>query len=83
MAESSDRDVTEIKAKLDVIIRLLAANAISDDRSVKDNALKLSRAGLAPKEIAELLGTTANTVSVSLSTSRKGKKSKANKKTRG
>ena len=82
MVEKSDNDVTEIRSKLDVIIRLLAANSISEDRSIKDNAVALSRSGLTPKEIAEILGTTSNTVSVALSTARKGKKSKATKKAR-
>ncbi len=70
MVEISDKQVNEIKAKLDVMIRLLAASTISDDRSIKDNALVLSRAGLTPREIADMLGTTRNTVSVALSTAR-------------
>jgi DNA-binding CsgD family transcriptional regulator len=42
----------------------------------KDQILALSTAGFGPKEIAELLATTSNTVNVALSTSRKERASK-------
>lgn len=80
MTGTNDTDVAEIKAKLDIIIKLLATNAISDGKSVKDNAVTLSRSGMSSKEIADLLGTTRNTISVALSTAKKPKKPKTKKK---
>ena len=77
MAEEDDQGATAIDAKLGQIIRLLALGAISRDASMKDNAVLLSSAGLAPKQIAELLGTTPNAVSVALSAARRAKKTKA------
>lgn len=41
--------------------------------SQRDLILELNQAGLAPKRIAELLGTTSNTVSVSLNQLKKKK----------
>lgn len=66
----------EISAKLDRVLRLLAVGAIPPDGTDKEKAIALSRAGLAPKEIAELLDTTPNTVSVALSKARRGKRTK-------
>lgn len=45
-------DMARIEAKLDTIIRLLALSVASDNHSLKDRAVRLQRAGLAPKEIA-------------------------------
>ncbi|MEE8200895.1 MAG: helix-turn-helix domain-containing protein [Candidatus Acidoferrales bacterium] len=56
--------------KLDAIIRLLAAS-ILQGRKQRDQLKVLSAAGLTPKEIANLLGTTPNTVSVELYKMRK------------
>jgi DNA-binding NarL/FixJ family response regulator len=75
------RDVKEkvvslahIEAKLDTVIRLLALSAISDHAPLREHAVRLKRAGLAPKEIAALCDTTPNTVSVALSTAKRGKR---------
>jgi DNA-directed RNA polymerase specialized sigma24 family protein len=64
----------EVSEKLDTIIKLLALNIISDDEPLRENALRLQRAGLAPKDIATLCGTTANTVSVLLSNAKRDAK---------
>jgi DNA-binding NarL/FixJ family response regulator len=45
----------------------------------KDSIVDLARIGFQPKEIADLLGTTPNTVSVALSTLKKKTKSVKNK----
>lgn len=58
--------------KLDIIIRLLVFSLIEGKRQ-KEQLLLLSKAGFQPKRIAEMLGTTPNTVRVALSNLRKGK----------
>ncbi|MGA2220672.1 MAG: hypothetical protein ABSH21_02655 [Verrucomicrobiia bacterium] len=66
---------TKTEALLEEAVRLLAILA---KRGMNQTATiaELSNAGFQPKRIAELLGTTANTVSVTLATSRKRKKGK-------
>ena len=61
-----------VLAKLDHLLRV---HAISVTKGMKQNEqiALLNRAGLPPKEIADLLGTTANTVSVALAALRKSK----------
>jgi DNA-directed RNA polymerase specialized sigma24 family protein len=56
--------------KIDLLTRLLAVQLVNG-RNQMDQIRLLSIAGMGPKEIAELLGTTANTVNVALSTLRK------------
>ena len=60
----------QIAVKLDTLIRLVAVGVCGDRPQVEKIAM-LSGAGLQPKAIAEILGTTPNTVSVSLSNLRK------------
>ena len=74
MPNEAIRDVADINRKLDRIVRLLALSVVSQVGSMKDKAIQLNRVGLAPKEIADLLGTTPNTVSVALSAARRSKK---------
>ncbi|GMU83075.1 MAG: hypothetical protein AMXMBFR47_29460 [Planctomycetota bacterium] len=71
---SKDADVHRLEAKLDVLIRLIALSVTSEDEPLKDRAVRLQRAGLAPKDIAALFGTTSNTVSVALSTAKRASK---------
>lgn len=66
----------EILEKLDILIRLQAAALTSTMESSKDKILFLSAAGLRPTLIADILGTTANNVNVTLSKSRKPSKAK-------
>lgn len=66
----------EILEKLDILIRLQAAALTSTMESSKDKILFLSAAGLRPTLIADILGTTANNVNVTLSKSRKPSKVK-------
>lgn len=70
----ADRDREVIVAKLTTIIKLLAVS-LAEGKTQTEKIRILSTAGLAPKEIAEILGTTPNTVRVALSGLRKrGKK---------
>ncbi len=61
----------EILDKLDILIKLQAAALVATMESSKDKIIFLSKAGLRPTLIAEIVGTTANHVNVTLSTARK------------
>jgi DNA-binding CsgD family transcriptional regulator len=63
----------EVASKLDVLIRLIAIGLCAD-KSQKEKIQLLDSAGLAPKQIAEILNTTPNTVSVALVGLRKERK---------
>lgn len=73
-----EKQFKELSAKLDKIIKLLAVQSIGDAKG-RDAIRKLSVAGFPPKDIAELIGTTSNTVSVALA-SMKIKRGKKNAK---
>ncbi|MHA1227862.1 MAG: hypothetical protein ACTSPV_14035 [Candidatus Hodarchaeales archaeon] len=64
-------DYEEIVERLDLIIKLLAMNIMSGEGTQKDKIIQLGKIGLQPKEIANILNTTSNTVSVTLSGARK------------
>jgi DNA-binding CsgD family transcriptional regulator len=65
----------EILERLDQIFKMLAIVATGDLRQ-RDRIALFSKVGLSPKQIAELLGTSSNTVRVELVSIRKnlGKK---------
>lgn len=70
----NDALANQVIEKLDTLVRLQAA-ALSDRfKTAKDKILFLSGAGLAPKLIADILGTTPNFVNVTLSKARKARK---------
>jgi DNA-directed RNA polymerase specialized sigma24 family protein len=60
--------------KLDTLIRLQARIAVGHLDTQKQKILFLSSAGLQPKEIGDILGVSANSVSVVLSQARKAAK---------
>jgi DNA-directed RNA polymerase specialized sigma24 family protein len=62
MASARDEMVV---GKLDSILRLLAVVATKDMRQ-RDQIALLDRAGLPPRDIADVLGTSSNTVRVEL-----------------
>ncbi|MBN1398663.1 MAG: hypothetical protein JXA06_11585 [Bacteroidetes bacterium] len=62
MDEAIQRDILN---ELRIIKKLLAQNLISGQSQIRQIE-KLASIGFQPKEIAEILGTTTNTVSVSL-----------------
>jgi len=68
--------LTAFESKL---VKLLAQHLVHE-RQQSDQIDLLARAGFKPSEIADLLGTTANTVNVRLSTQRAAKKKKRGKK---
>lgn len=59
--------------KLDTLIHLVSV-AISQDKTQREQIAVLNSAGLGPKIIAEILDTTPNNVSVTLSGLRKAKR---------
>ncbi len=66
---------SEILAHLDTLTRLVSI-LVTKDMAQKDQIAVLSKAGMQPREISDLIGTTPHTVSVTLSDLRKQGKSK-------
>jgi hypothetical protein len=66
----------EMSEKLDILIKLQAAALTAQMESAKDKIIFLSKAGLRPVLIADIVGTTVNHVNVTLSNARKSSKSK-------
>ncbi len=64
--------LTSLNTKLDTIIKLIVLTK-SDKKNQSELIWMLSAAGLQPKEIANMLGTTPNSVRVMLFTIRKQK----------
>ena len=70
MAESEG--LAAVAAKLDTLIRLQATSMVERMGTQRERIAFLSKAGLGPTAIAEILGTTRNTVSVALAKMKKG-----------
>jgi len=66
-------DIKAIVERLDMLTKLVATGLVVG-KPQRDQIELLSKAGLQPREIAELIGTTSNTVSVNLTAIRKAKK---------
>ena len=56
--------------KIDILIKLTAHSVLKDEQQ-RDSIVFLTKVGIQPKDIAEILNTTSNTVSVTLSRLRK------------
>lgn len=65
----------ELLEEVQKMVRLLSIVAVGDKKQ-KEQIELLSKAGFQPKEIAELIGTTANTVRVALTNMKKQKNKK-------
>lgn len=65
-------DSAAIASKLDTLIRLQATSMVERFGTQRERISFLSKAGLGPKTIAEILGTTSNTVSVALAKMKRG-----------
>ena len=70
-------DLQQVIHRLDVLIKLVATGLLVEKKQ-REQIKMLSNSGLAPKEIAELVGTTPNTVRVELTAIRKKQKKKNN-----
>jgi DNA-binding CsgD family transcriptional regulator len=69
----NDEAIAKLIDKMDVLIALTALGALQG-KNQREQIEALSRTGLAPKAIAEVVGTSSNTVSVTLSQAKRGKK---------
>ncbi len=69
-----------VEQRLDMVIRLLAA-LLTKEATKKDAVLTLSGLGFAPAEVAVILGTSANYVSVTLYAAKKRPKARRGTKT--
>ncbi len=63
----AENQLKEINEKIDIIVNLLALNLVKDAKNQKDKIINLYSFGFTPSQIAKLLGTTPNTVSVAVS----------------
>jgi len=77
-----EKTVQVLAAKLDAIIKLMVF-AITEGKSQREQIRLLSAAGFQPKEIAEVVGTTPNTVRVALSNLRRHRTRRLRGKRRG
>jgi hypothetical protein len=73
---NDEATTSALNMKLDTLIKLMALAVAPESQSLKDRAVRLTKAGLPPKVIAELCDTTPNTVSVALSAAKREKKAK-------
>ncbi len=71
----TDDQYESLSAKLNTLIRLVALSIIADKKRLEQFII-LSNAGFKAKEIAEIVGTTPNTVRVALSRIRKEMKNR-------
>lgn len=71
MISNNDDSLKEISSKLDVLIRLTALTLVKNMKTQKEQIVLLAESGFQPKQIADILGTTNNVVSVTLTTVKK------------
>jgi hypothetical protein len=76
MSAQTNPQLTEISVKLDKVAKLLALNIVKDLKHQKAQIGLLSDSGFQPKEIADLLSTSSNSVRVTLHTIRKEREKK-------
>ena len=69
--KEKDPQLAEISGKLDVLIRVSALNLVRGMETQKEKIAALSDASFGPKQIAEVLLTNSNVVSVALNKIRK------------
>ncbi len=81
MSATQDERTTQLLEQAVSLLGILVARSVPPDEKIsqKDQIVLLAAAGLKPKQIADLLGTTPGTVSVRLAEAKKGGKSKDKK----
>lgn len=67
----SENLLVEIDAKIETLIRIQALLSVQNMDKQKDRILFLNSAGIRPKDIASILGTTPNTVNVAIARDKK------------
>src|SRR2546426_3175332 len=70
-SKKKEDHLLEISNKMDTLIRLSALGLVKDLKKQRQQIELLSDAGFPPKQIADVLRTTRNTVSVALNSIRK------------
>jgi len=70
----------KVAKKLDILIKLTAANVIKEDKTQTESILKLNRIGIGYKEIAKILGSSESYVALILSKNKDKDKKKNAKK---
>jgi DNA-binding CsgD family transcriptional regulator len=60
-------DNTLLEAKLETLIKLQALSMVEKYDTQKEKIIFLNRVGMTPKSIADILGTSSNSVSVTIS----------------
>lgn len=75
----ADNSSAELSEKLDIIIRLQALNLVSRMESQKEKIIFLSKAGMPPRLVGEILNISSNQVSVTLSKEKKTSDTKPKK----
>ena len=63
----------KIAEKLDILIKLTAANMIKEDKTQTESILKLNGVGIGYKDIAKIIGTSDSYVALILSKNKKKK----------
>jgi DNA-binding CsgD family transcriptional regulator len=82
-SRKDDEQLSEIASKLDTLIRLSAMGLVKDIKKQRQQIALLSDSGFGPKQIAEILGTSSNTVNVTLNSIRKERTGKMRKEEQG
>jgi len=77
--KSSDELLNDISNKLDALIRLSALNLVNNIELQRDKISILDEAGFAPKQIADIVGTSGASVSQTLYAIRKERAAKEGK----
>jgi DNA-binding CsgD family transcriptional regulator len=72
-------ELTEVIHRLDKLLNIVTAGLLVG-KTQREQIKLLSKAGLPPREIADAIGTTANTVRVELAAMRKSEKKGGKKK---
>ena len=73
MPSNDESTLQQISSKLDTLIRLTALNLVKDTKIQRNQIALLSEAGFQPKQIAEIIGSNSNVVSVTLNSLKKKK----------
>jgi DNA-directed RNA polymerase specialized sigma24 family protein len=72
----------DIAKRLDELVRLHALDVRRRSDNQVEAILELNRAGIGPSRIAEILGTTSNTVNVAIAREKRKSKKQPKKETR-
>ena len=76
-----EKQFKELTDKLNLMTRLLALNLVKDLKTQSEKIVVLSSFGFGPSNIADMLGTSSNTVNVVLSSIRSKKKKQSTEAT--